>query len=97
MEEWCLKDCAMHLFFDTCNCIGALPGGIIVGQTYFQNHHCWFDNKKYFIIPEHYLLGFLKILEDLAEKIMESEAEETERVKIEMKDGIITSAVRTIV
>ncbi len=58
------------MFFDTCNCIGALQGGLIVGYTHYNSDKlkCEFDVRKHFIIPENKLLDFLNIIDDLAKK-----------------------------
>ncbi len=91
-EAWCTKECVMHIFFDTCNCVGALPGGLIVGYTTYSKSNCWFDQQKHFIIPESKLLHFLKVIEDLAKEIIDS-TKKKERQIVDLKDGTVTSKV----
>ncbi len=94
-DSWCTKECIMHMFFDTCNCVGALPGGLIVGYTIYSKLNCWFDKQKHFIIPENKLLQFLKVLEDLAKEIIES-TKKNQRQTVDLKDGTVTSSVSGI-
>ncbi len=86
----------MHLFFDTCNCIGALPGSLIVGHTYYENSYCVFDSQKHFIIPESKLSEFMNILDDLAKKISTSSEEPSKNTELLLKDGTVSSYVSII-
>ncbi len=93
-NSWTTKECLMHLFFDTCNCIGALPGGLIVGNTFYENTTCFFHPQKHFVIPENKILEFMKVLEDLAKTIIESsDQDEMSRKRVVLKEGIVSSTV----
>ena len=88
----------MHIFFDTSNCIGALPGGIIIGHTEFEKETltCYFHDKKHFVIPEKDFVSFLKLLEDLSHKMIQvddEEENEDERLQLHLKDGTLSSNV----
>ncbi len=87
----------MHLFFDTCNCIGALPGSLIVGHTYYENLKCVFDPQKHFIIPESKLTEFMRILDELAKKIQTSSKDVSNtNTKLVLKEGIVSIIVSII-